>query len=432
MAFADRFASIISSAIDKYEQQSPPPEERKTVVNVSVYSIYSAFTIAADANPVGSLLDMAAMVTLGRIIYQESIQEKFGPRVEPVSQGFQKAEKDIRQIVAKVLTPVQQQKLYALFGEWRQNNPGMVFFPTVRFGDFSTFRGGSDAENKESGGLFKSVENAVKQAEEVRLLAERGMYLATRVPLLTGLFGRVWISQLAKEPTMEKVLKDLNGFSGVSERLATVAEQLPDKIATERDKTIKQAMENINALSATTINEIAKKVSLERKATINQLMQGISKERKIIIEDFTKEEQRLRGLLSEFRLTLGEGNKLVASADALVKDLNLQPSKTQTTVPAKPFDIIDYQVTLREASNTILNLQDLVRTIDQMGLEKTLPQIVKAVNSAEAKGKKWVFLSFALGVALIILFLVGAVIAALIYRHFANRIFGSKPQQASA
>jgi hypothetical protein len=39
-----------------------------------------------------------------------------------------------------------------------------------------------------------------------------------------------------------------------------------------------------------------------------------------------------------------------------------------------------------------------------------------------------VYLGFFLGIALILVFLVGSVIAALTYRHFAARIFGSGPQ----
>jgi len=263
-------------------------------------------------------------------------------------------------------------------------------------------------------------------------LAERGMYLATRMPMLTGLFGGVWFSQLARHPDMEKILNDVSKFSEVSERLAVVAEKLPDQIAAERNKTIKQAMESITRLTMTTVDETAKKVSLERKATIRQLMDEFSAERKRTIEDFLNEDQRMRGLLSEVRLTLAEGNKLIGSVDSLVKGLNLGPSEVKTAAPAKPFDIKDYQVTLKEASNTILQFHGLVRTMDQMGLEKTLPQIVKAVETVEEQGEKWVYFAFILGIALIVVFLVGAVIASLIYRHFAIRIFGSRPQQVSS
>jgi len=47
--------------------------------------------------------------------------------------------------------------------------------------------------------------------------------------------------------------------SEVSERLAAVAEQLPDRIAIKRETTIKQAMENITRLTMSAIDETAKK-----------------------------------------------------------------------------------------------------------------------------------------------------------------------------
>ena len=122
MAFADRFASVIGSAISRYEERSAPIEEQETVVNFSIYSMYSAFTIAADTNPAGALLDMVTMVTLGRIIYQENMIEKVGARIEPILQGYQKAEKDIWQVAAKVLTPEQQQKLHAIINNSRSIN----------------------------------------------------------------------------------------------------------------------------------------------------------------------------------------------------------------------------------------------------------------------------------------------------------------------
>jgi len=65
----------------------------------------------------------------------------------------------------------------------------------------------------------------------------------------------------------------------------------------------------------------------------------------------------MRGLLSEVRLTLAEGNKLIVSADSRFKGLNLQPSDAKAAAPAKPFDIKDYQVTLKKDSNTISQLK---------------------------------------------------------------------------
>jgi len=237
-------------------------------------------------------------------------------------------------------------------------------------------------KEKKTSGLFKSVELATQQVEEVRLMTERSIYLGSRLPLLAGGFVDVWLSQLLFKPGPKSILADFHKLIEVSDRLAIVAEKLPDRFAEERKRTI---------------------------------------------EDFLNEEQRMRGLLSEVQLTLAEGNKLLGSADSLVKGLNLGPGKANSASPAQPFDIIDYQVTLKEASNTIVHLNELVRLLNQMGLEKMLPQIIKTVETIEKEGEKWVYFAFILSIALIVAFLIGAIIASLLYRYFANKIFESRP-----
>jgi len=269
---------------------------------------------------------------------------KYGSQLHPIIKGFREAERDIWLVSSKMATPSQLLELRAFILDWRKNHPEVLFFPSVRFGDFSAQR--TQSGKKEAWGLFKSVENATQQVEEARLLAERGMFLATRMPLLTGLFGGVWFSQLVKHPDMEEILKNLGQLTAVSERLTAVVEQLPDKITVERDATIKQAMGSINDLTMTTINQTAKLITHERKASIDQLMQGLSNERKQIVEDFISEEAKLRGLLSELRLTLNASNELIVSADSLVKGLNLEPQATKAADPGKPFDILEYQATL--------------------------------------------------------------------------------------
>jgi len=427
MAYADRYFSIISSAYGVFEAQAPPTEKHKQILGMCTYSISSAFTIAAQSNPVGALLDMLVMVTLGRIVFEDDMLPKYGPQLQPIAKGFNEAERDIWKVVSKMATPEQQRALRALILDWRKNHPEIVFFPQVRFGDFSTHR--SQVGKKQAGGLFKSVENATQQVEEARLLAERGMFLATRMPLLTGLFGGVWFSQLVKHPDMKEILTNVSKLTEVSERLTAVVEQMPDKISTERDATIKQAMGGINDLTLTSINRTAKIVSQERKASIDQLMLGLSDERKQIVADFNAEEAKLRGLLAELRVTLNASNEVIVSADSLVKALHLEPSKVQETAPpGKPFDILEVQATLREASQTILQVHDVLKTLDKMGLKEMLPQIIVGFETVEEKGQAWVIFAFFLGLALILVFLVGSVIAMLAYRYYAGRFFEVKSQ----
>jgi hypothetical protein len=140
----------------------------------------------------------------------------------------------------------------------------------------------------------------------------------------------------------------------------------------------------------------------------------------------------MRGLLGELRQTLQAGNDVLQSVNTLTQRLDLGPKETQADEAAGPFEIKDYQATLKEASTTIGQLHEMLKTVNQMGLEKMLPQIVRAVENIEERGEKWVFFAFFLGVALILVLLIGAVIASLVYRHFANRIFQSKTQLAKS
>jgi len=418
MAFADRYVALIMTASSEYVAQSPSPENRRIIRSQLVFSIANAFSIAAGPDPDFALLDMVVMITMGRLIFEEHYMKKYGNEFAPIVKRFRLTEKDIWQIAGRVLSKQQQKELMAMIRDWRRNNPEVIAFSYIRFRDFAIDQKKSkSSKQKKPSGLFGSVEKATQQVEEMRLLAERGLYLGTRMPLMTGAFADVWVSQLAVNPDVRNIVADLHQLSEVSQRMAVVAEKLPEDIAKERQTTIDQLVDHI---------------SKERKRTINQLVEQIARERRRTIEEFIAEEKRMRGLLTDLKQTLNSGNDLLTSANTLVERLNLGQADTETTTPSKPFDIKDYQTTLVEASSVIQQLHGLVRTVDQMGLEKTLPQIIKAIEQVEKHGVDWVVFAFFLGIALILLFLVGSVIAMLAYRYFYRRIFEPSQEQAES
>jgi hypothetical protein len=450
MAFADRYVSIISAASLEYDAQSPSPDNRRIIRGQIVYSIANAFVIAAEPDPDVALLDLVVMVTLGRLIFEEHWKNKFGSEVNPIIAGLKTAEADIWQVAANVLTKQQQKELMAIIWDWRLNHPEVITFSYIRFGDFVVPRRKEDtSKSKKSKGLFGSVEDATQQVEEMRLLAERGMYLGTRMPLMIGAFVDVWLSQFATNPDVDKTLNDLHQISGVSERLATVAEKLPAHIAAERQAAVKQVITEVDALGQATLDRVMNHISSEREATIDHLVDRITTERenainhlvdrmanqrKQTIEEFLAEEKRMRGLLTDLKQTLAAGNNVLTSTNTLVERLNLGQTDSGSATPSEPFDIKDYQATLAEASGVIVQLDGLVRTVDQWmlspGWEKALPGIVRALEKAEEQGEKWVQQAFLLGVFLILILLTGAVLAMLAYRYITHRFFETNQKQS--
>jgi len=267
MSFADRFATILAQSYDTFEGRAPTFRARYIVLGDTVYSQAAAFTIAGGPNPQVALLDLVALTTLGRMIYEEHYLVEFGETVEVMVQGFQLLEADVWRIAAKVLSPKEQQELRDMIRAWRQDYPEQLFFSYLRFSDFAAARRQSTlAKAVESGGLFASVKKVTKEVEETRLLAERGIFLASRMPLLAGGFGDVWLSQWILNPEIQKVVGDVHTFSKVSERLATVAEQLPAHIATERRNLILDLESQEKALSQT-MREAKELISLVNETT---------------------------------------------------------------------------------------------------------------------------------------------------------------------
>jgi hypothetical protein len=267
MSFADRLASIMDMAIAKFESFNPTGKTRYEVLELMTFSLHHAFIIAGESDPDVALLDMFSMVTLGRIFFEEEGQSRYGKLVVPVIEGYRRAEADIRKVAGIILTPNQMLNLMKIIQRWRKENPEVKSFPLIRFSNFAADRKQSTLTRAEQPeGLFQSVENASETVEEMRLLAERGTYLATRIPQLFGLFGDLWLTRMMNNPELQKALNDVSQLSEGTAGLAEIAEKLPDQIATEREATIKQLAGEIStARKAAMADFIAEFRSIEER-----------------------------------------------------------------------------------------------------------------------------------------------------------------------
>jgi hypothetical protein len=185
MSFADRLMTFLA-------QSTRDPEIRQDPLLFADlhFIMTSAETIAASPNPEVGLLDMVVLTTLGRMIYEEHYHQQYGDVVQPAIKALRELEVDIWRIASKVLTLAEQQDLRDLIHAWRRSHPTQTAFAYIRFSDFAEERQTFTlAEANKARGLFKSVQEATQKVDEIRLVAERGIYLATRMPLL---FGGAW------------------------------------------------------------------------------------------------------------------------------------------------------------------------------------------------------------------------------------------------
>ena len=88
MSFADRFVSILITALQEFDARKPSKKNRYEVRALITYSLSNGYIIAAESDPDIALLDMLSMVTLGRIIFEKEGLSKYGKAVEPIIEGI--------------------------------------------------------------------------------------------------------------------------------------------------------------------------------------------------------------------------------------------------------------------------------------------------------------------------------------------------------
>ena len=373
MSFADRFAAILWQAYEDFESQAPSQRARNIALGDTVFSMSSAIVIASNPNPSVSLLDMIVLSALGRMIYEEPYLTEFGKAAEAMAQGFRLLESDIGRIGEKVLTTNEREELYGLIRGWREAHPEQLTFTLIRFTDFASVRGESTiAETVKSGGMFASVRGATKEIEQTRLLAERGIFLASRMPLLTGYFADYWLSHLASNPDAEKILKDVNRLSLASHRLADVGAQLPEQIAG-------------------------------------------------LIKDMESQESRLRELLADLKEMMGLGSELVSSVHTTVQSAD----SLVTQVFPEGTTIENYEAVATKVTEAAQQLDKVIISAERLmassNWDQALPPVVKIVDKVEFESEKLVTHVFLCGVALIVIFF----LSMLGYRYAAMKLAGS-------
>ncbi len=427
MSYADRFASILIQSFEDFDAQGPTLKARRFVLGDVVYSLSSVFTIAADPNPQVALLDMIAVTTLGRIIYEDNIIQMYGEKIEIMIEGFQELETDIWQISSKVLTNEQQQELRKLIFQWRKQNPSKVVYNYIRFSDFAAERRKSTlVKKRKTDGIFKSVKQATEQVEEMRMLAERGIFLGTRLPLLTGTFAEAWMSQLIANPEFKKIQDDIHSFSLVSQRMADVAEQMPDQMMKELSKirwhTVNQVMKEVTKWSDVTLDKVMEKVAIEREAFISQFMDRLFGEKESMLQGLVAEEQRLTALVTEFRQTITEGNNLLGTVNTLTDKFNIGGPSAES-VDSKPFDFKEYQDAIAEVTTLVESTNKLVDTV---GLAQLLPELVKAIDQVGNEGEELIDHSFRQAILLMLIAMGAYILARLIYSYLNKKLIESR------
>lgn len=402
MAFADRYFAETLDAATTLERVLQTPEGRYNAAATRLVALTVVTDIAASPNPGAALLDMTVFVTLKRMVLEEYwMPEVYGEAAISVLDAFRELEEDIWKIASGVYTPEHLVELRRLIDDWRSRHPDAVdvnFVRLAELGDARRVQTLMDAGRP--GGMLAPVKEANRSLDEMRLLAERLAFMATRMQLMLSLQVEMASAKLAVQPEVRQLLEDSRTFAEVSDRaaeaFATLVADLPE----------------------------------ERRAAIDQILSGLGDEREQILAELTAEDGAVRPTLGDFRDTFEAGRQLAEMLDEMVVNADRLVEHVLEDESARPFDIMDYKATIEQATKTVQEIQAVLTSIDQLLdsaiTDEELNSILEGANRLEDEViDEIIDRAFLRGVALIIVFFIVLTLYRLLMRRVAPDL-GSK------
>lgn len=392
MRFSDDYVGRLMEAERLARPSLNDADQRMRVSGWLLGQANAAYITASGENPIIATLDLLTLAALSRMLIEDSVAPRYPAETECLLAAHRQLEAEAWELASTVLDPAQQATVRSLIVEWHKRNPDFENVTFVRFQDFVSVIGGEDAGqpgSMRSASLFgligldplAGLDPAVEQVELSRLLAQRAIFYAQRVPTLMDLQLERSLSRIAAGPESKRLQQQTASLTQSAERFAGVAEGLPDVIARERGALIRQTSD---ALSA-------------QEATLRPML------------------AELRGALLAGDATATSVDQAARSIDALLARFAAKPGSADTQ-PGKPFDIDEYTRAAEEITRAANQLQQLLGTVGTQA-----PQLDRAVDASLLKGQSFVDYVFVRIAWLIVLLLVGILAVLLMYRWLTPR-----------
>ena len=397
--FADDYSVQTATAIDESVRRAGTEEARRQGLQWKLSAASAAISIASGPQPKANLLDLVSLATLNlAVVEQQLTNSVFGSALQPWVDASRALESNAWSLAASRLLPQQVAELREGIRQWQLHNPPSPTLFAARPQGFATLVKSSQQKSSEITSVFSLVgldptaglDPAVREVTLTRLFAERALYAAQRMPMLLRWQTEALVDRLEVKPGVQLALTNATRIALSADRLSHAAE---------------------------TASSVAA-----------QLPDRITEERKALLAALEQQEGKLHDLAAEVTRTLDAGQKMSATLsititnfDALMKRFGVGEPDTSasTDTNSPPFNILDYAKTAAQITEMTRELNLLITSVNQ-----SVPRLEALGQQAAAEGDRVVQRGFRLGLILIAVLLVGSVLAGLVYRFLAQRLFG--------
>jgi hypothetical protein len=385
MHLADRHCAQMNQSVDELTGVPGSPFDQRTALQFKIAIGQATLSIVGGVDPYASLFDMVSFVTITRLILEEHwVTRENGALFRPWLARTQQLETNVWQLVDQVLQTKQQEELRRAIETYYRDNPDLHRALLTRPYELASALPRTVSAQRVSSSVlsldpFASLDPAVREVTEARLFAKRATFLLTRMPDILRWQSELLVVNSMTQPQVTRVIESstrlsesVDRASRSAETISRTAEQLPDRISAEREAFLRALEDQTGGLQA--------------------LLEGVAACSDSLTATVTNTDALMK------RFGIGEPR------------LPRNPDRTN----ARPFDILDYAQTAREAAELARELDSVVSSLHTT-LES--PALETASSQAVSEVRRLVNHAFLLAAGLIVLVL----LCALVYRASRSR-----------
>lgn len=205
------YSRFVERVVQAYYDQGMRNDVKQGENSLREYLLYEseALKIATGPYPEVNILDMLVFIKLNKVVVRDFwIPKVYGRAGNKLWKAFQVSEKDIETVAKKIMKDKDLEKIDNLVKQWFKDNPGQFRVEKIRLGDFSNI---ASASSQGPGGFLDSLsisnllvgtKGAVKAADQMVLVANRGIFLAQHLPGILRLQTRLGTNEVMDDVSM--------------------------------------------------------------------------------------------------------------------------------------------------------------------------------------------------------------------------------------
>ncbi len=375
---ADTLSLGVAQATHLLEEQAKTPIDRRAAHALKHLSTTSAVEIAVSPSPEVALLDLLVLSRLLPVAVERRMADPGSAAViQEHGADFvnyaRRIEADLWRDASRMLDDEQKDELRELIDTWLAEHPRVFYVFQVRLSDFTDMRDTRSA--KTASGLLAEVGNATRAVDDARLLAERLLWYASRVPMLVGNQVEFTLYDLADQPETQSLIADSTRFTDIAGELAVDFHNLPAQLAEQRE---------LLAADLQKTSELA----------ISQVMNGLTEQREAMMADFDAHAETARGVLVDLRQTIEAANALVNTVDEVVSRFDAgerDPNRAPLDITKVRDAAVEAGIAADELTELLVVAQGLLASPDW---SQRASQIDAAWGRLQEGGNSWITLGF--------------------------------------